>query len=124
MVDQVYSRSLWRTHKCLTCKQEFKASRIDAQYCSGRCRVYWQRHGAPYPSVGTPEEVGPGVFDKVIEQIIERTEIHNDRHKEEEDHEENHKAFEPTPEPFVVESEKVTLPAKPKKGAKKNARKK
>jgi hypothetical protein len=75
MPDELYGRSLWREHTCQTCKQKFKASRIDAQYCSPRCRQYWKRHGAPYPSVGTPEQVGPGLFDGVPAETAATPEV-------------------------------------------------
>lgn len=144
MADELYGRKLFRTHVCQTCKREFQASRIDAQYCSGRCRVYWQRHGAPYPGRGTPKEVGPGLFDEVkddtasqkkqtadyygaLDKVAEH--MMNPIHPLELNKVLLDKAISAIPKPPTKKKPKRTTKKKPKpptknKGVKKNARKK
>lgn len=124
-MDEVYGRTLWREHSCQTCKQPFKASRIDAQYCSPRCRQYWKRHGSPYPTRGTPVEVGPGLFDEVPNEpepiVTKFTEMLHDEIK----------AIDAVPVTLTpkikakksqVKTKKVKPKPRTKKGAKKNGK--
>jgi hypothetical protein len=101
-MEEVYGRVAWRENTCRTCHRRFKTSRSDASYCSGRCRVYWQRHGCPYPGVGTPEQSGPGLFDQVLDAVLERAGVE--------------KPIEPEPQPVPAEASKLVTPTATAKG--------
>ncbi len=45
-----FTRTKWRTLVCPTCYQDFKAHRVDAVFCSPRCRKYYSVHRRGYPT--------------------------------------------------------------------------
>lgn len=41
--ESAKGRSLWRDFNCQVCGNRFRCSRIDRQFCSGKCRMRYKR---------------------------------------------------------------------------------